>query len=114
MTTTPRPWTFKVRQVVDSSAPGRWLPHTLKDIEGLLTDASGRVVDLDASQVKRLIVQAVNTFDEAKAALIDAISYFEDSEILLTKRDHIDLSDSLRIGKQRAKAVLAKLEDPHA
>ena len=104
MSATPRPWTIL---------------HPTPECLGMrleVRDANKQLIHVqyhpDELEIETWlhIVKAVNTFDGAKAALADAISYFEDAERLLAIRDHVDLSDSLRIGKNRAKAVLAKLE----
>ena len=105
MTATPRPWQI----IVDEDSPLGCIFSPGSETVICTMTPNGQN-DLQVKHDAELIVHAVNTFDEAKAALADAISYFEDAERLLAIRDHVDLSDSLRIGKNRAKAVLAKLE----
>ena len=93
---TPRPWK------VAGNAIGRAIDNTL-DVVCTLPDAN-----LDRGKANAaLIVHAVNTLDEAKAALrgiLADIEYIIEDGTL--RREYVESNPSW----QRAKAVLAKLE----
>ena len=100
MTTTPRPWRVEVEE---GSALTRGVFITCSN--GVIAEMNGSVGAFEeCKQRANEIVRAVNTFDEAKAALEEA---YHELRIRCGYKTGDHCYDAL-------KAVLAKLEDPHA
>ena len=103
MSTTPRPWKAHKPRLVESSIYKANIHH--EKAESYMMPAAAYGASLESAEANAdLIVRAVNTFDEAKAAL-QAIILMDTKRVGITVNPHILYCEAVA----KAKAVLARM-----